>query len=55
MINTADWILDMGPEGGDAGGELVAMGTPEQVARCERSWTGRYLREILPKERVLAT
>jgi excinuclease ABC subunit A len=54
VIKTADWILDLGPEGGDGGGELVAMGTPEDVARCERSWTGRYLREILPAERLAA-
>jgi excinuclease ABC subunit A len=43
VIKTADWILDLGPEGGDAGGELVACGTPEAVAGVERSYTGRYL------------
>jgi excinuclease ABC subunit A len=47
VIKTADWIVDLGPEGGDAGGELVAAGPPEQVAQVERSWTGRYLRAPL--------
>jgi excinuclease ABC subunit A len=47
VIKTADWIIDLGPEGGEAGGRLVAMGTPEQVAHVEASHTGRYLREIL--------
>ncbi|MCX7799200.1 MAG: hypothetical protein N2109_02540 [Fimbriimonadales bacterium] len=48
VIKTADWIIDLGPEGGDAGGRVVAMGTPEEVARAEESWTGRYLRGLLP-------
>jgi excinuclease ABC subunit A len=48
VIKQADWIVDLGPEGGDAGGELVAAGTPEQVAQVEESYTGRFLREILP-------
>jgi excinuclease ABC subunit A len=47
VVKTADWIIDLGPEGGEAGGRLVAMGTPEQVAHVEASHTGRYLREIL--------
>ncbi len=47
VIKTADWIVDMGPEGGDRGGEVVVAGTPEQVAACEASWTGRYLRPYL--------
>jgi excinuclease ABC subunit A len=47
VIKTADWIIDLGPEGGEAGGRLVAMGTPEQVAHVAASHTGRYLREIL--------
>ena len=49
VIKTADWIIDMGPEGGNGGGEVVATGTPEQVARVERSHTGRYLAEIFEK------
>ncbi|RME36675.1 MAG: hypothetical protein D6794_08155, partial [Deltaproteobacteria bacterium] len=47
VIKTADWIVDMGPDGGDRGGEVVVAGTPEQVAACEASWTGRYLRPYL--------
>jgi excinuclease ABC subunit A len=47
LIADADWILDLGPEGGEAGGELVASGTPETVARCSRSHTGRFLAKIL--------
>ncbi|HEX2765449.1 MAG TPA: excinuclease ABC subunit UvrA [Candidatus Limnocylindria bacterium] len=47
VIKTADWVIDLGPEGGDKGGELVAAGTPEQVARNGASYTGRYLRPVL--------
>ena len=47
VIKCADYIIDMGPEGGNGGGYIVAAGTPEQVARCEASHTGRFLREIL--------
>ncbi len=47
VIKTADWILDMGPEGGDGGGRVVAAGTPEDVARVKESYTGQYLRELL--------
>ena len=47
MIKTADWIVDLGPEGGDRGGEIIATGTPEEVAEMEHSHTGRYLRPIL--------
>ncbi len=49
MIKTADWILDLGPEGGNKGGEVIAEGTPEQVAKIKRSWTGRYLRPHLER------
>jgi excinuclease ABC subunit A len=53
VIKTADWVLDLGPEGGDKGGEIVAEGTPEDVAREKRSYTGQYLAEILARsERV---
>ncbi len=48
VIKQADWILDLGPEGGDGGGEIVAAGTPEDVAGVARSYTGRYLKEMLP-------
>ncbi len=44
VIKTADWIVDMGPEGGDRGGEVVIAGTPETVAKCKTSWTGKYLK-----------
>lgn len=47
VIKCADWIIDLGPEGGDGGGRIVAEGTPEDVARAEESWTGRYLKETL--------
>jgi excinuclease ABC subunit A len=49
VIKTADWVLDLGPEGGDKGGEIVAEGTPEQVAAEPRSYTGSYLKELLAK------
>ncbi|ARP50344.1 excinuclease ABC subunit UvrA [Caproicibacterium lactatifermentans] len=48
LIKTADWIIDLGPEGGDAGGNIVAQGTPEQVAAVPESYTGQYLRKMLP-------
>jgi excinuclease ABC subunit A len=47
VIKTADWVIDLGPEGGDKGGRLVAAGTPEQVARSRDSHTGTYLRPVL--------
>ncbi|HRJ97452.1 MAG TPA: ATP-binding cassette domain-containing protein, partial [Fimbriimonadaceae bacterium] len=47
VIKTADWVIDLGPEGGTGGGMVVAMGTPEDVASVEGSWTGRYLRGVL--------
>ncbi len=47
VIKTADWVIDLGPEGGDRGGEVVACGTPEAVAKITRSWTGTFLRKML--------
>jgi len=47
VIKTADWVIDLGPEGGDAGGALIASGTPEEVARVTESYTGHYLRPAL--------
>ncbi|HRK22666.1 MAG TPA: excinuclease ABC subunit UvrA, partial [Fimbriimonadaceae bacterium] len=47
VIKTADWIVDLGPEGGTGGGRVVAVGTPEEVAKVEGSWTGRYLKGVL--------
>ena len=52
VIKTADWIIDLGPEGGDAGGEIVAAGTPEQVARDKRSYTGAFLKPVLARARA---
>ena len=49
VIKSADWIIDLGPEGGVGGGEIVAVGTPEEVARCEASYTGQYLKRVLEK------
>jgi excinuclease ABC subunit A len=54
VIKQADWLVDLGPEGGDAGGEVIATGTPEQVAEVEESYTGAYLRELLPALAVAA-
>ena len=47
VIKTADWIIDLGPEGGDGGGKIVAAGTPEDVAKVKESYTGRYLKDLL--------
>ena len=47
VVKTADWVIDIGPEGGSGGGEVVAAGSPEKVAKNERSHTGRYLKEML--------
>ena len=47
VIKVADYIVDLGPEGGDQGGELVFAGTPEDCARCEESFTGQYLKKLL--------
>ncbi len=49
VIKTADWIVDLGPEGGGKGGQIIASGTPEQVAKVKKSYTGHYLKEILKK------
>ena len=49
VIKTADWVIDLGPEGGDGGGDIVAIGTPEKVAKEKRSWTGKYLKPMLAR------
>jgi excinuclease ABC subunit A len=54
VIKQADWLVDLGPEGGEAGGEVIATGTPEQVAEVEGSYTGSYLRELLPRAAAAA-
>src|SRR6185369_13434928 len=55
VIKCADWVIDLGPEGGDEGGEVVVCGTPEDVAACAASHTGRYLRPLLARRAPLAT
>jgi excinuclease ABC subunit A len=54
VIKQADWIVDLGPEGGEAGGEVIAAGTPEQVAAIDESYTGQFLRELLPSAAAAA-
>jgi len=54
VIKQSDWIVDLGPEGGEAGGEIVAVGTPEDVARVEGSFTGQFLQHVLPAAAVAA-
>jgi excinuclease ABC subunit A len=49
VIKTADYVIDMGPEGGDGGGMVVAQGTPEEIAKAEASHTGRFLRDVLKR------
>jgi excinuclease ABC subunit A len=49
IVKTADWNIDLGPEGGDGGGEIVAGGTPETVAKEKRSYTGQYLKPVLAR------
>jgi len=55
VIKTADHVIDLGPEGGDGGGRIVAEGTPEQIARCPESFTGRYLAPLLGVARAKAS
>jgi len=50
VIKTADWIIDLGPDGGNRGGEIVAVGTPEEVAQVEGSYTGQFLKRMLEKQ-----
>jgi excinuclease ABC subunit A len=52
VIKCADWIIDLGPEGGEKGGYIVACGTPEDIARCEKSYTGKFLKEVLKRHGV---
>jgi excinuclease ABC subunit A len=54
VIKQADWVIDLGPEGGEAGGDLIAVGTPEEVAQVEGSFTGDFLRHVLPERAVAA-
>jgi excinuclease ABC subunit A len=54
VIKSADYVIDLGPEGGEAGGRVVAVGTPEEVARCRESFTGRFLAGILARSPAAA-
>jgi excinuclease ABC subunit A len=54
VIKTADWLIDLGPEGGEEGGYIIAEGTPEQVAQVETSHTGRFLREMFARTHAKA-
>ncbi len=54
VIKTADWLIDLGPEGGDGGGEIVAVGTPEKVSENTQSWTGKFLKPILERDQQRA-
>jgi excinuclease ABC subunit A len=49
VIKTADWIIDLGPEGGDGGGEIVAQGTPEDIVKVKRSYTAAFLKPVLAR------
>jgi len=51
VIKTADWIIDLGPEGGDRGGLIVAEGTPEEVAKMKESYTGQFLKKALEQDK----
>jgi excinuclease ABC subunit A len=53
VIKTADWVIDLGPEGGEGGGEIIAAGTPEDIAANARSWTGKYLSPLLSRDHLL--
>ncbi|HHX83219.1 MAG TPA: excinuclease ABC subunit UvrA, partial [Pseudomonadaceae bacterium] len=55
VIKTADWIIDLGPEGGDGGGAIIATGTPEEVAQMSHSHTGHYLKKLLGNKRNKST
>ena len=54
VMKTADWVIELGPEGGDGGGRIVAQGTPETIAACADSHTGRYLKQVLDAPRKRA-
>jgi excinuclease ABC subunit A len=55
VIKTVDWIIDLGPEGGDGGGRIVAQGTPEEISRIAESHTGRFLKQYLASEKAAAS
>ena len=49
VIKTADWVIDLGPEGGSKGGQIIAEGTPETICKNKKSYTGKFLKELLSK------
>ncbi len=53
VIKTADWLIDLGPEGGDGGGEIVAAGTPEDIVGTKRSYTGQFLKPVLKRKTIM--
>ena len=53
VIKTADYIIDMGPEGGDRGGTVIAQGTPEEIIKVKKSYTGYYVKKMLEKDKAL--
>jgi excinuclease ABC subunit A len=54
VIKSADWLIDLGPEGGSGGGQIIAEGTPEAIADTPHSWTGQYLRRLLEPQQAIA-
>ncbi|MNH43354.1 UvrABC system protein A [compost metagenome] len=52
VIKTADWLVDLGPEGGSKGGQIIACGTPEELAKMKQSYTGHYLKPLLERDRA---
>jgi excinuclease ABC subunit A len=52
VIKTADWLVDLGPEGGSKGGQIIAVGTPEEVTKMKQSYTGHYLKPLLERDRA---
>ncbi|MNN89662.1 UvrABC system protein A [compost metagenome] len=52
VIKTADWLVDLGPEGGSKGGQIIASGTPEELAKMKQSYTGHYLKPLLERDRA---
>jgi excinuclease ABC subunit A len=54
VVKTADWVIDIGPEGGDGGGQIVGVGTPEAIAKIAGSHTGKYLKDMLKARRMAA-
>ena len=54
VVKTADWIIDIGPEGGDGGGDIVAVGKPEDIVTDSESYTGRYLKLLMSEDRFAA-